>query len=106
MGVYTEIVLTNIKFCADKVTVDKCIQIFPNQKPWLTREVCTLLRDHNTTFRAANRALYSIARAKMKRGIREANRVYKKKIEDYLFGNDPRHTDYHEFQGVQYYCGE
>lgn len=75
LGVYTETVLSYIKFFTGNDTVDKCIRIFPNQKPWLTSQVRTLLRDRDTAFRSGDRALYSVARAKLKRGIQEAKGV-------------------------------
>lgn len=47
---HTTIVLCYIKNCMDTVTVDKCIWVYPNQKPWMTKEVQSLLRDRNTAF--------------------------------------------------------
>lgn len=73
---YTETVLFYIKDCADNVTVNKQIWEFSNQKPWITSEVQTLLKNHNTTFRSGDRALYSTARANLRRGIKEAKEAY------------------------------
>ena len=53
-------VLCYIKNCVDTVTVDKCIQVYP-EKPWMTWGVQRLLKERNTTFRSSNRALYSTA---------------------------------------------
>lgn len=64
----------------------------------MTKEVKTLLKDHNTAFRSGDRALYSTARANLKKGIREAKAAYKRKIEDHFTNNDPRQV----WQGIQH----
>lgn len=56
LDVFTDSVLCYIKNCTDNVTVDKRIRVFPNQKPWMTREVQRLLRERNSTFRSGDRA--------------------------------------------------
>ncbi len=73
-----------IKCCMDNVTVDKHIQIFPNQKPWMTSKVRCLLKKRNTAFRSGDKAQYSTARADLRRGIKEAKDDYRRKIEVYL----------------------
>ncbi|KAJ8412065.1 hypothetical protein AAFF_G00143320 [Aldrovandia affinis] len=72
------------------VTVDKRIRVYPNQKPWMNREVQQLVKERNSAFRAGDRAHYSTARANLKRGIREAKADYRRKIEDHLDSNNSR----------------
>ncbi|XP_041638451.1 alpha-1,3-mannosyl-glycoprotein 4-beta-N-acetylglucosaminyltransferase A-like [Cheilinus undulatus] len=66
------------------VTKDNRIQVYSNQKPWMTGEVRTLLRNRNIAFRSCDMELYSVARADLKRGIRRAKQDYKNKTEDHL----------------------
>ncbi|KAJ8417785.1 hypothetical protein AAFF_G00226280 [Aldrovandia affinis] len=80
------------------VTVDKRIRVYPNQKPWMNREVQQLVKERNRAFRAGDRAHYSTARANLKRGIREAKADYRRKIEDHLDSNNSRQV----WQGVQH----
>lgn len=47
-------VLCHIKCCIDTVTVDKRMQVYPNEKPWMTREVWWLLRDKHRFGRESN----------------------------------------------------
>lgn len=54
------------------VTVDKCIWVDPNKKPWMTKEVQCLLRERNAAFKAGDEELYNVARANLKRGIKVA----------------------------------
>lgn len=37
------------------------IQVYLNQKPWMTREIQQLLKERNTAFRSGNRDHYSTA---------------------------------------------
>ncbi|KAK3567307.1 hypothetical protein QTP86_017622 [Hemibagrus guttatus] len=89
-GVHRQCAVGFIKNCMDTVTVDKRIRVYPNQKPWMNREVQQLLRERNTAFRSGNRTLYSTARANLKRGIREAKSDYRGRIEDHLNSNNSR----------------
>ncbi len=41
---YTQTVLFYIASCTEIVTEEKYVRFFPNQKPWMTSEVHTLLR--------------------------------------------------------------
>ncbi|KAJ8391337.1 hypothetical protein AAFF_G00091240 [Aldrovandia affinis] len=82
----------------DNVTLDKRIWVYPNQKPWMTKEVQSLLRIRNTTFRFGDRAQYSAAKANLKRGIRKAKTAYTKKIEDHFTSNNIRQV----WQGIQH----
>ena len=49
----------------------------------MNSKVQSLLKSHNTAFKSGDRALYSVARSDLKRGIREAKAAYKRKIEDH-----------------------
>ena len=60
------------------------------QKPWMTKEVRTLLKARNAAFRSKDKALYSVARSNLKRAIEGAKENYKKEIEVHFTHNDPR----------------
>ncbi|KAM9802248.1 interferon gamma receptor 2 isoform X2 [Syngnathus typhle] len=100
LNVFTDSVLCYIKHCTDTVTVDKPIRIYPNQKPWMTREVHWLLEERDTalSLRSEDEALYSTARANLRRGIIEAQLAYKRRIEDHLDSNNSQQV----WQGVQH----
>ncbi len=55
----------------------------------MMKEVQTLIRAHNSAFRTGDRALYSTARADLRRGIKKAKVSYKNKIKGYLTDNNP-----------------
>ncbi|KAM9495214.1 E3 ubiquitin/ISG15 ligase TRIM25-like [Clarias gariepinus] len=77
LGGFTDSVLCYIKNCID--TVDKRIWIYPNQKPWMNKGVQQLLKKRNNAFKSGDTAIYSTARANLKRGIREAILMYMSK---------------------------
>lgn len=95
---YTETVLFYINTCINNVTVNKRIRVFPNQKPWMTSEVHKPLTARNRAFRSGDRALYTTARADLRRGIRTAKLAYKDKIEDLVSNINPRSV----WQGLQH----
>ncbi len=53
---YTETVTAYIKKCIDDVTVTKTITTRANQKPWMTAEVCGLLKTRDEAFRSGDKA--------------------------------------------------
>ncbi|KAK3507242.1 hypothetical protein QTP70_012141 [Hemibagrus guttatus] len=74
----------------DQVTTQKPIILFPNQKPWMDREVRLLLIVRNTAFRSGDREAYSVARANLRRGICKAKYEHKQRIEEHFNSADPR----------------
>ena len=98
LEVYTSTVLCYIKHCVDTVTVDRRIRVYPNQKPWMTKEVKVLLKERSGAFRSGDEAQYRTARANLRRGIREAKTAYKRRIEDHFSSNNIRQV----WQGVQH----
>ena len=75
--------LCYIKNCIDIDTVGKHIQVYPNQKPWMTREVQQLLKERKT----------------LKRGIHKAKSDYRRRIVDHLDSNNSRQV----WQGITNY---
>ncbi|KAM3842547.1 uncharacterized protein ACN63O_022346, partial [Diretmus argenteus] len=98
LDLFTDSVLCYIKHCTDTVTVEKRIRVYPNQKPWMTREVQRLLKERNTAFRSEDRVLYNTARTNLRRGIRKAKLDYRRRIEDHLHSSNSRQV----WQGVQH----
>ena len=82
----------------DSVTTLKRITTFPNQKPWMNKEVRLLLKARDTAFRSGDAQAYSSSRADLKRGIKQAKHCHKLRIEEHFKNNsDPRRM----WQGIQ-----
>lgn len=75
----------------------KRICVFPNQKPWMTGEMWLLIRACDDALRTGDRAQYTEARANLKRGIRSAKDMYRKKIQGQPGDNSPQQV----WQGIQ-----
>lgn len=56
----------------------------------MIRGVRTLLKECNAAFRFRDKALYSTARANLKKDIKDAKTKYKRKTEDHFTYNDPQ----------------
>lgn len=97
LEMFTGSVLGYIQHCIATVTVEKLIRVYPNQKPWMTRDVQRLLRARNIAFRSGDQALYSAARADLRRGIKGAKSEYRRRIEAHLESNNSRQV----WQGIQ-----
>ena len=88
---YTESVIGYINKCIDDVTTVKTIRKRANQKPWLTGEVCSLLRARDMAFKSGDAAAFRLARQNLSRGIRQAKRLYAQKLNGHFMDNkDPR----------------
>ena len=98
MDVYNQTVLFYITACVNTVNVDKEVTVFPNQKPWINKEVQTSLKARDAAYRSGDTVRNSSARADLKRAIREAKQDYKKKIEDHFTHNDSRRA----WQGIKH----
>ena len=61
MDTYTSSVLLYIKCCMDNITTTKQICVFPNNKPWMTRDIRLLLKARNTAFRSGDMQQYKAA---------------------------------------------
>ncbi len=72
---YTETVTAYIKNGIDDVTVTKTIPTRANQKPWMTTEVCGLLKTRDEAFRSGDKAVFKTARANLSCGIKNAKTV-------------------------------
>ena len=98
INAYTSAVVDYINTNTNSVTTLKQITTFPNQKPWMNRETCLLLKALDTSFGSGDAQAYSTARANLKRGIKRAKQDYKLRIEEHFANNsDSRRM----WQGIQ-----
>ncbi|KAK3518528.1 hypothetical protein QTP70_001495 [Hemibagrus guttatus] len=77
---YTTSVTSYIGKCIDDVTVSKTITTRSNQKPWMTPEVCALLKSRDSAFRAGDKEALRTERAKLSRAIKETKRTHAQRI--------------------------
>ena len=58
---YTSTVMNYINFCVTNVTRRRTVRVFPNQKPWMCREVHTLLKARDAAYRSGDATAHSVA---------------------------------------------
>ena len=87
---YTSVVTSYTSNCIDDIVPTKCCKIYPNQKPWINREVRSMLHAHSTAFASGDADGYKKARYDLRRSIREAKRQYRLKLEGYYNTSDSK----------------
>lgn len=53
--------------CIESVNKCKVVRKFPNEKPWMNREVRSLLRARNRAFKAKDKVTYRVAHSDFKK---------------------------------------
>ena len=97
IDLFTSSVVDYINSNIDDVTTHKLITTYPNQKPWMNREVRLLLKARDTAFRSGDKPAYSSARANLTKGINRAKQNHKLRVEEHFINSDPRRM----WQGIQ-----
>ena len=89
---YTTSVIGFINKCIDDVVPTVTARTYPNQKPWITGNICTELKARAATFkeRASSPDTYKKSRYALRRTIKQAKHQYRTKTESYYTGSDAR----------------
>ncbi|XP_034047742.1 exportin-7-like [Thalassophryne amazonica] len=87
---YAEYVTGYISTCVENIVPTIQVRKFPNQNPWVNRQVLHLLRTCTAAFRSGNEAEYKAAQYRVEKAIRAAKRQHREKTEDFYSNADPR----------------
>ena len=77
-----------IQFCVNMHVPTKCIKLYPNQKPWISKELRNLLKEKQIAFREGNAESLAKSKKAVSRGIKEAKNKYKDKLQSYFSTNN------------------
>jgi hypothetical protein len=77
----TDTVTDYIKFCEEMIIEKKTIKIYPNNKPWITREVIEAARRKHQLWVSGNRHEAKRCQVELNDLIKRSKVVYKNKIE-------------------------
>ena len=58
----TDVACSYNSFCVDSVIPSKTIVSYPNNKPWISKELKNLLREKKTIFNSGDKIVYAIGR--------------------------------------------
>ena len=83
-----DVVCSYISFCTASVIPHKKVFFYPNSKPWITKELKSLLREKKTVFKNGDKAAYAQIRKVVRAEIIKAKSAYKEKIESKLYDSD------------------
>ena len=84
----TDTVTEYIKFCKESVVPVKEIKIYPNNKPWITKDIKDLLNKKNEAFGKRDRESLKCIQKKLDKSICSSKQKYKRKIEDHFKENN------------------
>jgi hypothetical protein len=89
---YTTSVTGFINKCIEDVIPTVTVCTYPNQKPWITGNMCTELKGRASAFKVqvSNLEVYKKSCYALRRTIKQAKRQYRAKIESYYTGSDAR----------------
>ncbi|KAI3357972.1 hypothetical protein L3Q82_003000 [Scortum barcoo] len=90
-----------LNFCTDVVSPVKTVRCYPNNKPWVTREVKTVLNKKKAAFRSRDREAMKAAQQEVKHCVKEAKDSYRRKVEQKLRENNMREV----WEGVRTITG-
>ncbi len=88
---YSDSVTCFIRKCIDDVVPTKTIRIYPNQKPWINRDVRSALSARTSAFKSGNTDdRKQFASYDLRRSFKAAKRQYKNKVEEHFNNNNTR----------------
>ena len=88
-------------FCLNMIVPCKEIILFPNNKPWVNKELKTLLNEKCRNVQNGNRAQYRTIQRELNKKISEAKRAYKEKVEGLFRTNRTKDA----WKGLKTLCG-
>ena len=86
----TDVITSYIKFCEDLCSSVKTKVFYPNNRPWVDREVRSLLREKQTALREQNRDTLRTVQTKLKAEIKRKKEMYRQRLESRFANKDSR----------------
>ena len=98
----TEVISAYINFCVDLNISRKTSKVYPNNKPWVSKELRDLLKVKNQALVAGDRVEVRNIQKQIKCQVKTAKELYKEKIERSFHENNPK-TAWKTLQNVTGY---
>lgn len=84
----TDVICSYVTFCENMIIPTKAIKVYPNNKPWMSKEVRAHLQQKNLSFKHGGLAEQQVAKRELRTEILQARQKYKSRIESKLAGNN------------------
>lgn len=78
-----------VSFCVDSIIPAKTVTIFPNNKPWITKELKEILNKKKMIFFTGSESEKKEVNKEVKRAMKAAKLKYKNKVEDKIHTGKP-----------------
>ena len=79
-----------INFCVECNILSKTVKCYPNNKPWVTKDLKLLINQKKAAFHSNDTNNLRTINEQLKKAIESKKKIYKEKIEDQLKSNDSR----------------
>ncbi|KAL0151264.1 hypothetical protein M9458_053455 [Cirrhinus mrigala] len=86
----TECITGYINFCVDTIVPVRTVNCYPNNKPWVTKDIKAILNRKKKAFRERNKVEVRATQRDLRIKIREAKEKYRRKLEWKLQQNNMR----------------
>ena len=84
----TDVVCSYVTFCENMIIPTKTIKVYPNNKPWMSKEVRAHLQQKKFSFNSGGPAEQQVAKRELRTEILRAKQRYKAKVESKLAENN------------------
>ena len=82
LDIKTEVVTDYINWCKDVVVPEKTVTFYPNTKPWITKDIKSVLREKEKAFSAKDKNRLDELSRELDRQVENAKQEYKEKVEE------------------------
>ena len=79
-----------IKFCVDSVIPLKTVKVYPNNKPWISKDLHALLKRKRAAFAKGDKSEVKGIQKEIDRQVKRSKLDYKRKLEQNLYGHNSR----------------
>ena len=97
-----DVLSSYIQFCEEVNVHTKPVRIYPNSKPWITKDLKKQINDRNRLFAEGKKVEGKIANKEIKKQIRENKLKNKDKVEKQYFSGDVRNA----YKGIKALVGK
>ena len=80
----TGVISDYINFCVDSIVPSKCIKSFPNNKPWISKDIREQIHNKNNLKTSNDRSALKECQRELDNAIRVSKNSYKSKLEGYF----------------------
>ena len=84
----TESVSGYVEFCVERAIPQKTIKMFPNDKPWITKRIKSIINRKKLAFQKNDKEKYRSVQKELKEEIRKEKEQYKQKVESLFTCNN------------------